>query len=233
MLDSFLKFGLLAKAVEKEILKISVSDIRAGSDDKYGSVDDSPFGGGPGMVLSPEPIFKVVEEANPPRPLYLLSPSGRKIDQELFAELSALSGFSLLCGRYEGVDARVSEGLIDGELSLGDFVLQGGEVAAMAILEGVGRLIDGAIGNQDSVKDESFSDGLLEYPQYTRPDDFKGMQVPPVLLSGNHARIKKWRKAQAISKTLKLRPDLIEVRGGLSAEEKQLLKEIEAGELDG
>lgn len=232
MLKSFLEFGLLSKSLEKEILEILVWDLREGSNNEYGSIDDAPFGGGAGMVLSPEPIFNVVEKANPPRPLYLLSPTGRKIDQNLFAELSQLSGFSLLCGRYEGVDARVSQELVDGELSLGDFILQGGEVATMAILEGVGRLLDGALGNEDSAKDESFSDGILEYPQYTRPEDFRGTKVPPVLLSGNHARIQKWREAQALSRTLKLRPDLIEARGGLSQAEKKLLEELDSGNLE-
>lgn len=231
MISGFLEFGLLSKAVENKILNVEVLDIRAGADDRW-SVDDSPFGGGPGMVLCSEPIFNIVEKTNPPRPLYLLSPSGRKIDQALFSELAMLSGFSLLCGRYEGVDARVSEELVDGELSLGDFVLQGGEVVAMAILEGVGRLLAGGIGNEDSIKDESFSNGILEYPQYTRPENFRGMGVPPVLLSGNHARIEKWRKAQALLKTLNSRPDLIKAKGGLSKEEERLLEELEAGSLD-
>jgi tRNA (guanine37-N1)-methyltransferase len=176
------------------------------------------------MVLMPDPLFRCVEQVNPPRPLFLLGPGGRRLDQALAHELVALEGFSLLCGRYEGVDARVREHLVDDELSIGDYVLGGGEVAAMAVLEVVARLVPGVMGNAESADDESFSEGLLEYPQYTRPAEFRGWEVPEVLRSGDHARIARWRRAKAIARTLDARPDLIAARGGLTDEEIALLE---------
>jgi tRNA (guanine37-N1)-methyltransferase len=187
-------------------------------------VDDSPFGGGAGMVLMPEPIFAAVEAADPPRPLYLLGPGGRRLDQALARELADGDGFSLLCGRYEGVDARVRDHLVDGELSVGDYVLAGGEVAAMVVLEAVGRLVPGVMGNDTSADEESFSDGLLEYPQYTRPAEYRGWEVPEVLRSGDHGRIAAWRRAQALARTVRDRPDLVDVRGGLSDDDRALLE---------
>ena len=159
------------------------------------------FGGGPGMVLAPEPVFKAVEAAQPPRPLYLLSPAGRRFDQALAAELAQSEGFSLLCGRYEGVDQRIADHLVDGELSVGDFVLAGGEVAALAVVEAVARLVPGVMGNAGSADEETFADGLLEYPHYTRPADFRGWVVPEVLRSGDHGQVARWRRAQALART--------------------------------
>jgi tRNA (guanine37-N1)-methyltransferase len=208
--------SLLGKAVRDGLLDLRVHDLRSGTTDPHRSVDDSPFGGGAGMVLRPEPLFAVVDREQPPRPLLLLGPGGRRFDQRWAEELALSSGFSLLCGRYEGVDDRVGEHLVDGEVSVGDFVLAGGEVAALAIVEAVGRLVPGVMGNEDSAGDESFSAGLLEYPQYTRPADFRGWTVPDVLLSGDHGRIARWRKAQAIQRTMQRRPDLIAARGGLT-----------------
>src|SRR5688500_15520249 len=194
--------------------------------DPHRSVDASPFGGGAGMVLLPAPIFAAVESVDPPRPLLLLGPGGRRLDQAYARELASLpDGFSLLCGRYEGVDARVTEHLVDGELSIGDFVLAGGEVAAMVVLEAVGRLIPGVMGNETSADEESFSDGLLEYPQYTRPASFRGWDVPDILRSGDHGRIAAWRRAQALARTVRDRPDLIEARGGLTEPERALLEQ--------
>jgi tRNA (guanine37-N1)-methyltransferase len=191
------------------------------------SVDDSPFGGGAGMVLMAEPLFAAVEKVDPPRPLYYLGPAGRRFDQGVARELAELpQGFSLLCGRYEGVDERVREHLVDGELSIGDVVLAGGEVAAMVVLEAVGRLVPGVMGNQASADDESFSHGLLEYPHYTRPADFRGWTVPEILRSGDHGRIERWRRAQSLRRTLLRRPDLIQARGGLTPEEQALVDEL-------
>jgi tRNA (guanine37-N1)-methyltransferase len=207
---------------------VRVHDLRSETTDVHRTVDDSPFGGGAGMVLMPEPLFAAVEAAEPPRPLYLLGPGGRRLDQPLARELAAGEGFSLLCGRYEGVDARVTEHLCDGELSIGDYVLGGGEVAALVVLEAVGRLVPGVMGNTTSADDESFADGLLEYPQYTRPAAFRGWTVPDVLRSGDHGRIARWRRAQALARTVDRRPDLIEARGGLTDEEQALLHEFEA-----
>jgi tRNA (guanine37-N1)-methyltransferase len=171
------------------------------------------------MVLMPEPVFAAVEAIDPPRPLYLLDPGGRRFDQAWPVSWPALDGFSLLCGRYENVDHRIREHLVDGEISIGDYVLAGGEVAAMVILEAVGRLVPGVMGNLESATEESFSDGLLEYPHYTRPAEFRGWTVPEVLRSGDHARVARWRRAQAIVRTVRLRPDLIEARGGLTDED--------------
>jgi tRNA (guanine37-N1)-methyltransferase len=173
-----------------------------------------------------EPIFGAVEAVDPPRPLYYLSPSGRPFTQAVARELAALDGFSLLCGRYEGVDERVREHLVDGELSIGDYVLGGGEVAAMVVLEAVARLLPGVMGNEASADEESFSDGLLEYPHYTRPASFRGWDVPDVLRSGDHGRVARWRRAQALARTLRHRPDLLEARGGLTDEERRLLAEV-------
>lgn len=178
----------------------------------------------------PGPVFDAVEAADPPRPLLLLGPGGRRLDHDHAAELAALDGFSLLCGRYEGVDERVHEHLVDGELSIGDYVLAGGEVAAMVVIEAVGRLVPGVLGNLDSVEDESFASGLLEYPQYTRPADFRGWAVPEVLRSGDHQKVVRWRRAQALVRTIRRRPDLIEARGGVSDDERRWLEEFGLGD---
>ena len=161
------------------------------------------------------------------RPLLLIGPSGSIFDKRLADELDALGGFSLLCGRYEGVDERIKTDLCDDEISIGDFVLAGGELAALTIIETVARLKPGVLGNESSFKEESFSDGLLEYPQFTRPSNFRDLEVPEVLLSGDHAKIERWRKAASLAKTLSLRPDLITLRGGLSEEDEKLLEEFD------
>jgi tRNA (guanine37-N1)-methyltransferase len=227
MVAGFAQQSLLGKAQQSGTIDVRVHDLRASTTDVHRSVDDSPFGGGAGMVLTPEPIFAAVEAADPPRPLLYLSPAGRRFDQAWARQLAAGDGFSLLCGRYEGVDERVREHLVDGELSVGDYVLGGGEVAAMVVLEAVGRLVPGVMGNETSAEDESFSDGLLEYPHYTRPADFRGWAVPEVLRSGDHGAVARWRRAQALARTRRERPDLIEARGGLSAEDEALLAEFD------
>ena len=224
LINSFVNESLIGKAQESGTLEISALDIREGAPGVHKAVDDTPFGGGPGMVLKPDPIFNVVENKNPPRPLYLLSPAGEPFSHSKAKELSKLDGFSLLCGRYEGVDQRVRDHLIDGEISLGDFVLAGGEIAALAVVETVTRLIPGVMGNIESAASESFTQGLLEYPQYTRPWDFEGLTPPDILRSGNHEEIELWRKAKALEITLSNRPDLIEKRGGLTDQEQSLLE---------
>ena len=226
MVDGFAAQSLLGRARAAGRLDIRVHDLRAQATDVHRTVDDSPFGGGAGMVLKPEPLFAAVEAVDPPRPLLLLGPGGRTFDQAMAVELASSGGFSLLCGRYEGVDDRVRRHLVDGEVSIGDYVLAGGEVAAMVILEAVGRLVPGVMGNDASAGDESFSvetGGLLEYPQFTKPAEFRGWTVPEVLRSGHHGRIAGWRRAQALRRTLELRPDLIDARGGLSAEDEAIL----------
>ena len=226
MFEVFLDYGVIGRAVEQGRLVVQIHDLRAGAGDPHRSVDDSPFGGGAGMVMMPEPLFNSVEQADPPRPLFLMGPAGRRFEQGVAQELASGGGFSLLCGRYEGVDQRVRDHLVDGELSLGDFVLAGGEVGAMAVIEAVGRLVPGVLGNELSNTDESFSEGLLEYPHYTRPAEFRGWTVPDVLRSGDHGLVDRWRKAHSLARTVALRPDLIDARGGLTETEDALLEEF-------
>ncbi|MGH9100062.1 MAG: tRNA (guanosine(37)-N1)-methyltransferase TrmD, partial [Acidimicrobiales bacterium] len=191
LVEGYCRASMLGRAREGGILDLRVRDLRHGAGDPRRSVDDSPFGGGAGMVLMPDPVFRAVEEVAAreglPRPLLLLSPGGRRLDQALARELAAApDGFSLLCGRYEGVDQRIVEHLCDDELSAGDVVLAGGELAALVVVEAVARLLPGALGNEASAEEESFTTGLLEYPQYTRPAEFRGWAVPDVLRSGDH-----------------------------------------------
>ena len=230
MVSEFAGQSLLGRASQRGLLDIRVHDLREHTTDVHRTVDDTPFGGGAGMVLRAEPIYASVEAAQPPRPLLLLGPGGRRLDQGFAQELADGGGFSMLCGRYEGVDDRVRTDLCDGELSIGDYVLGGGEVAAMVVLEAVGRLVPGVMGNAASAGDESFSDGLLEYPQFTKPAVFRGMEVPEVLRSGDHGRIERWRRARALRRTLDARPDLIAQRGGLSSSELELLADFGLGD---
>jgi tRNA (guanine37-N1)-methyltransferase len=227
VVDDFCSASLLGRARASGLLDLRTHDPREHTTDVHRTVDDSPFGGGAGMLMRPEPIFAAVEAVDPPRPLFLLGPGGRRFDQALAGELATGAGFSLLCGRYEGVDHRIRQHLADGEVSVGDVVLAGGEVAACLVIEAVTRLLPGVMGNEASPVTESFAErGLLEEPQYTRPADFRGWEVPDVLRSGDHARIARWRHAQALHRTIAARPDLIAARGGLSADEQALLEEF-------
>ena len=226
LVDAFCSESLLGRARTTALLDLRVHDLREHATDAHRTIDDAPFGGGAGMVMRPEPIFASVRAAQPPRPLLLLSPGGKRFDQQMAKTLAASGGFSLLCGRYEGVDHRVVAELCDGEVSIGDFVLGGGEVAACAIVEAVTRLIPGVMGNDESAANESFEGGLLEAPHYTRPAEFEGLGVPEVLRSGDHARIERWRHAQALHRTRSARPDLIAQRGGLNDTEKRLVEEF-------
>jgi tRNA (guanine37-N1)-methyltransferase len=259
LIEHFCSASLVGRARRQGALDLRVRDLRSAATDPRRSVDDVPYGGGAGMVLAPGPLFGAVEQADPPRPLLLLSPGGRRLDQRLVEELAGrggteaaaggteaaaggteraeragwagttgpAGGFSLLCGRYEGVDQRVVDHLVDGELSIGDYVLAGGEAAALVVVEAVTRLLPGVLGNDASAGEESFAEGLLEYPQYTRPARFRSWEVPEVLRRGDHGRIARWRRASALRRTLERRPDLLEARGGLSEEERQLLSELE------
>lgn len=227
MVDGFCSHSLLGRAREAGLVDIRCHDPRDYTHDVHRTVDDAPFGGGAGMLMRPEPIVECIEAVAPPRPLFLLSPGGRRFDQATAAELAALEGFSLLCGRYEGIDHRVREHVVDGELSIGDVVLAGGEVAACLMIEAVTRLIPGVMGNDEGPVTESFgASGLLEEPQYTRPATYRGWDVPEILRSGDHARIARWRRAQALHRTLAMRPDLIEARGGIDDAEQRLLEEF-------
>jgi tRNA (guanine37-N1)-methyltransferase len=258
-----LDYGIVRRAREMGLVEISIHDLRAFTKDKHRTVDDRPFGGGEGMVLKPEPIFECLESlgnvasrdvrlsSSAQQSVILLSAQGRRLDQALASELSALSQTDngrivLICGRYEGVDERISEHLADREISIGDYVLSGGELGAAVILDTVTRLIPGAVGNQNSTRQESFtglagegaratlaegpcstcvSGGLLDYPHYTRPADFRGMVVPEVLMNGNHDQIRNWRRKTALAKTLRNRPDLL-AGAVLTAEDQELLDEI-------
>jgi tRNA (guanine37-N1)-methyltransferase len=253
-----LDYGIVRRARETGLVEISIHDLRAFTKDKHRTVDDRPFGGGEGMVLKPEPIFECLESFGDVAPrelrlsgaakqsVILLSAQGRRLDQAMAAELAALSQTEkgrivLICGRYEGVDERISEHLADREVSIGDYVLSGGELGAAVILDTVTRLIPGAVGNRNSTRQESFtnhaelagdgpsstcaSGGLLDYPHYTRPADFRGMAVPEVLMNGNHDQIRSWRRKTALEKTLRNRPDLLE-QAALTAEDKELLVQI-------
>jgi tRNA (guanine37-N1)-methyltransferase len=226
LVDDFCSQALLGRARQTGLFDLHCHDLREHTTDVHRTVDDAPFGGGAGMVMRPGPIFASIEAATPPRPLYLLGPGGRRFDQATAHQLAALDGFSLLCGRYEGIDQRVVDHLVDGELSIGDYVLAGGEVAACVVIEAVVRLVPGVMGNEASALDESFADGLLEYPQYTRPGDFRGWSAPDVLRSGDHAKVARWRRAQALARTVAMRPDLIKARGGLTPAEEALLAEF-------
>ena len=219
--------SVLGRAAERGVWSLHLHDLRDATDDPHRTVDDRPFGGGAGMVMMAEPIFRTLA-AHPDlaRPLIALTPSGRTFDHDVAVELGALGGFSLLCGRYEGIDQRVLDTVVDDEVSLGDFVLAGGELAALCLIEAVVRLRPGALGNDESSVEESFGDGLLEYPQYTKPAEVRGLAVPEVLRSGDHAAIARWRRAQALARTLARRPDLMARRGGLSAEEAQVVAEL-------
>jgi len=248
-----LDYGIVRRARETGLVEISIHDLRTFTRDRHRTVDDRPFGGGEGMVLKPEPIFECLESfgdvasrearlaAGAKQSVILLSAQGRRLDQALAAELSALDRIVLICGRYEGVDERISEYLADREVSIGDYVLSGGELGAAVIVDTITRLIPGAVGNQNSTRQESFTEhaeltgdgpsstcvsgGLLDYPHYTRPADFRGMAVPEVLVNGNHDQIRSWRRKTALAKTLRNRPDLLE-RVALTAEDKELLAQI-------
>lgn len=228
LVSGFADASLLGKARRDGVLDIRVHDLRSVTTDPHQSVDDAPYGGGAGMVLKPEPIVETIEAVDPPRPILYCSPAGRRFDQAWAHELAATDGFTLLCGRYEGVDERVREHVIDGELSIGDYVLAGGEVAAMTVMEAVGRLVPGMLGNLDSTVEESFgAAGLLEYPHYTRPPEYRGWGVPAVLRSGDHGKVDRWRHAQALLRTIRHRPDLIEARGGLDPSDEKVLAEFD------
>ena len=210
--ESPLRESLLGRAIEAGLLDVRVHDLRDSTIDKHRQVDDESYGGGPGMVLKPEPVFAAVESLGAGvRRTLLLSPAGRRLDQALVRELAVEPWLVLICGRYEGVDERVVEGLPAEEVSIGDYVVAGGEVPALVVLEAVTRLVPGVIGREESHEQDSFGhDGLLDHPHYTRPAEFRGMRVPQTLLSGNHAEIERWRREAALEKTRRNRPDLLE-----------------------
>ncbi len=225
-------FGIFKRAVDNGLVNIKMHNIRDHAHDKHHTVDDTPYGGGSGMVFKPEPVFETIEsikaeigEGAAGLPVILLTPQGRLFSQQIARELSGYSHLVLICGHYEGVDERVREHLATDEISIGDYVLTGGEVPAMVVIDAVVRLIPGVLGSEESPLDDSHVSGLLEYPQYTRPADFRGWQVPDVLLSGDHARIARWRREQVILRTLKRRPELLD-RADLCSEERELIQRL-------
>jgi tRNA (guanine37-N1)-methyltransferase len=209
-----LEYGIIRRAVQSGLVEIRMVNLRDFTKDRHRSVDDRPYGGGEGMVFMPAPLFDAIEfcrgrEKDSDSQVVLLTPQGKTWSQDLAAEFVTIPHLLLVCGRYEGVDQRVIDNLVDREISIGDFILTGGEIPAMVVLDSVVRLIPGALGCSDSAVNESFSTGMLDYPQYTRPAEFRGQAVPEVLLSGDHARIEKWRKEKALEKTKQARPELI------------------------
>ncbi|MDD8021183.1 MAG: tRNA (guanosine(37)-N1)-methyltransferase TrmD [Acidobacteriota bacterium] len=226
--ESLFAAGIIKKAQDKGMIEIQVHNLRDYTADKYRQVDDRPYGGLEGMVFKPEPVFKAVESIRQPgRSLVcLLTPQGELFNSKLAEKLATYRQVVLVCGRYEGVDERVSEYLVDEEISIGDYVLSGGELAAAVVVEAVSRFVPGVVGREESVRHDSFSTGLLDFPQYTRPRDFLGHKVPSVLFSGDHQKIARWRLKMALEKTLAKRPDILKSRK-LSEEEKKLLSEIQ------
>ena len=223
-----LREGILKRAIDAGLVGVRPLDLRDFTTDRHRTTDDRPYGGGEGMVMTPGPICRALEalKNEPPEPVViLLSPRGRVLNQQLAEELSSLPRLILICGRYEGVDQRIVDGFVDMELSIGDYVLSGGEAAALVVVEVVSRLVPGVLGCRASAKRDSFSNGLLEYPQYTRPREFKGMHVPGVLLSGDHGRIARWRREQSLKITLERRPDLLE-KASLDPDDLAFLKDM-------
>ncbi len=212
MFSALLVGGIVKRAIEGEYISVEPINIRDFAKDRHRTVDDRPYGGGCGMVMKPEPVAEAIRQARKKHPesyTLLLTPQGRRFDQQVAQELAGCSGLILVCGRYEGIDERVREHLVDDELSIGDYVLTGGELAAMVVIDAVSRLIPGTLGSEDSAQEDSFSTGLLEHPQYTRPRSFEGADVPDVLLSGNHGAVKEWRRQASLVRTMLNRPDLL------------------------
>jgi len=231
MIQAPLDEGIVRRARDRGLVTVTTHDLRGFADDRHRTVDDTPFGGGPGMVMKAEPFLRAVEAALPRRAgstaaVVLLSPRGRPLEHGTAARYARLERLVLLCGRYEGIDERVRQALACEEVSLGDFVLTGGEVAALALIEATVRLIPGAIGDEASAHADSFADGILDFPHYTRPAVVRGLEVPDVLLSGDHERVRRWRRKEALRATLAVRPDLLP-GARLSADDERLLREIE------
>jgi tRNA (guanine37-N1)-methyltransferase len=227
MFASVFSGGIIRKALDKGLVEIAVHDLRDYTRDKHRQVDDRPYGGLEGMVMKPEPIFAAVEAVRREGEsrVYLLSPQGERFGSALAQEMASRRQVVLICGRYEGVDERVAAHLADGEISVGDYVLSGGEPAAVVVVDAVSRFVAGVVGKEESVRHDSFAEGILDFPQYTRPREFRGLKVPPVLFSGDHGKIGSWRRRKALEKTLEKRPDLLKDRE-LSPEDGELLEEI-------
>ena len=230
MVQAPLAEGIVGRAIERGVIDVRVHDLRDHTTDRHRVVDDVPFGGGPGMVLKPEPLFRAVEriraERGQPSAIVLTSPDGRRFGHEDARRLSAAGHVVVLCGRYEGVDERVRAHLATEELSIGDYVLSGGELAALVIVDAVARFVPGVVGDEGSVSGDTFARGLLDFPQFTRPAEFEGHAVPPVLLSGHHAEIARWRRREAMKRTLERRPELLSDPSALEPEDRRILEDL-------
>ena len=227
MFQGPLSASILKRAQERQLLSIALHDIRAATTDKHHVVDDYPYGGGAGMVMKPEPVFAAIEAVYAGGPLILLTPQGRLFSQQIAQELSQEPRIMLLCGHYEGIDERVRQHLVSDEISIGDYVLTGGELAAMVVVDAVGRLLPGVLAG-DSTREESYTSGVLEYPQYTRPPEFRGWRIPAVLLSGHHAEIARWRRKESLRLTRQRRPDLFARLDLNSKTDRKLLEELDS-----
>lgn len=231
MVEGPLAEGIVGRAIERKLLDVRIHDLREFTTDRHRVVDDMPFGGGPGMVVKPEPLFHAVEriaaERGAPGAVVLTSPDGPRLTHATAERLRDLGHVAILCGRYEGVDERVRRHLATEEISIGDYVLSGGELPALVIVDAVARLVPGVVGDEQSVSRDTFATGLLDFPQYTRPAEFNGMAVPPVLLSGHHAEIERWRRREALRRTLERRPDLLR-DAALTVEDRQELERLQA-----
>jgi tRNA (guanine37-N1)-methyltransferase len=231
MFDSPFRCGVLAKGLENGSILIRIHNIRSFAAEPHRATDDYPYGGGAGMVMKPEPIFAALDAVRAQGvhgPLVFLSPQGEPLSQEMVKELATLPEMVLLCGRYEGVDERVRLACVDREISIGDYIITGGELAAMVLIDAVSRLIPGVLGNQDSPRCESFDKGLLEYPQYTRPAVYRGFAVPEVVLSGHHREIERWRRRQSLRRTFERRPDMLR-NASLAPEDRDFLEQLQSG----
>lgn len=241
---SYLETSILKRARERGLITVNVHNIRDTAHDKHHTTDDTPYGGGGGMVMKPEPVFEAIETVlglNPPQtppepdsntPIILLTPQGRVFNQTIAKELSQYPKIALLCGRYEGIDERIREKLVTDEISIGDYVLTGGEIPALILIDAVSRLLPDVLGDPTGAEDDSHSMGLLEYPHYTRPPEFRGSKVPDVLLSGDHARIDKWRREQALERTFKKRPDMLE-KAEMTKEDIEYVEKLKVGKSEG
>jgi tRNA (guanine37-N1)-methyltransferase len=232
MIEAALAEGILARAIQRELLTVRARDLREFTDDRHRTVDDVPYGGGPGMVLKPEPLFRAVEaieqQSGSAQAVVLVSPHGRRFSQHEAARLGSLDHVVILCGRYEGIDDRVRENLATEELSIGDYVLSGGELPALVIVDATARLVPGVVGDAASIVRESFAGGRLDYPHYTRPAEYRGWAVPEVLVSGHHGRIEQWRRREALRRTVRRRPDLLR-DADLDEDERAFVRELSEG----
>lgn len=227
--EPYIQISILNRAIEKGLVQVDLHNIRDWTIDKHHVTDDTPYGGGGGMVMKPEPIFAAIEDVlggNTEHPIILLTPQGRVFNQQIAREIASYDRVALLCGRYEGVDERVREHLITDEISIGDYVLTGGELPTLIVMDAVSRLVPGVLGDPSGAEDDSHASGLLEYPHYTRPPEYRGWQVPDVLVSGNHAHISQWRRQQSLLRTLKRRPDLLE-KFELTKQDKKFLESLQ------